>query len=140
MSIFMIFCGIEHFVYADFVATLVPSWIPGSMFWTFIAGIALIGAGAAIILRIKIRFVSTLTGIMIFLWFLVLHIPRAIADPTGHNGNECVSVFEALCFAGFGLCPRGHHILGFTGLWGSSKGLAPFTFNFRRYTLSRDVT
>jgi uncharacterized membrane protein YphA (DoxX/SURF4 family) len=101
MSVFMIFCGIEHFVYANFVATLVPSWIPGPVFWTYFAGVALIGAGVAIILRIKIRLVATLLGIMIFLWFLFLHIPRAIADPTGAKGNECVSVFEALCFSGF---------------------------------------
>jgi uncharacterized membrane protein len=101
ISIFMIFCGIEHFVYADFVAMLVPAWIPPAMFWTYFAGVALIGAGAAIILKIKVRTVATLLGVMIFLWLLVLHIPRAVADPAGHDENEVTSVFEALCFSGF---------------------------------------
>jgi hypothetical protein len=101
VSVFLIICGIDHFLYTGFVATLVPSWISGAMFWTYFAGSALIGAGVAIILRIKIRLVAGLLGIMIFLWFLLLHIPRAIADPTGNKGNECVSVFEALCFSGF---------------------------------------
>jgi len=40
---------------------------------------------------------------MIFLWFLVLHIPRGIADPEGLKGNEITSVFEALGFAGIAL-------------------------------------
>jgi uncharacterized membrane protein len=101
ISFFLIFCGIEHFVYPDFVATLVPTWIPPAMFWTYFAGVALIGAGAAIILKIKVKAVATLLGTMIFLWLLVLHIPRAIADPAGHDENELTSVFEALCFSGF---------------------------------------
>jgi hypothetical protein len=37
---------------------------------------------------------------MIFLWFIMLHIPRAIADPHSGNGNEWTSVFEALAFSG----------------------------------------
>jgi uncharacterized membrane protein YphA (DoxX/SURF4 family) len=101
ISVFLIFCGIEHFVYADFVATLVPTWIPPAMFWTYFAGAALIGAGVAIILKIKLRTVATLLGAMIFLWLLLLHIPRAVADPTGQDENELTSVFEALCFSGF---------------------------------------
>jgi len=35
---------------------------------------------------------------MIFLWVLMLHIPRALADL--HNANETTAVFEALAFAG----------------------------------------
>jgi uncharacterized membrane protein YphA (DoxX/SURF4 family) len=101
ISIFMIFCGIEHFVYDRFVATLVPAWIPGAMFWTYFAGVALIGAGLAIALQIKRALVAMLLGVMIFLWLLMLHIPRAVADPIGLKGNECVSVFEALSFSGF---------------------------------------
>lgn len=98
---FMLACfGIDHFLYAQFVATLVPSWIPGSMFWTYFAGIALFGAGVAIILNIRIKQVAMLTAIMIFVWFLVLHIPRGMADPEGLKGNEITSVFQALGFAG----------------------------------------
>jgi hypothetical protein len=37
---------------------------------------------------------------MIFLWVLMLHIPRAIADPYTNVGNEWASVFEALAFSG----------------------------------------
>jgi hypothetical protein len=37
---------------------------------------------------------------MIFLWVLMLHIPRAIADPYTNVRNEWASVFEALAFSG----------------------------------------
>ena len=92
--------GIDHFLYAQGVATLVPGWIPGSLFWTYFAGVALIGAGGSIIMKFQLRLVAVLTGIMIFIWFLILHIPRAIAMPDLLNGNEVTSVMQALAFSG----------------------------------------
>lgn len=99
-SITMITFGIDHFLYVQFVAALVPAWIPGHVFWTYFAGVALIGAGVAIIAKIQLKLVATLLGIMIFLWFIFLHIPRAFADPFGDKGNEVTSVFQALAFSG----------------------------------------
>ncbi len=92
--------GIDHFLYAQGVATLVPAWIPGSLFWTYFAGVALVGAGIAIIIRFQLRMVAFLTGTMIFIWFLILHIPRAIAMPELLNGNEITSVMQSLAFSG----------------------------------------
>ena len=99
-SITMAVFGYGHFLYPDSVSGLVPTWIPGAYFWTYFAALALIGSGLGIIFKIRIQWVATLTGIMIFIWFIVLHIPRAIADPYGQNGNELTSVFEALAFSG----------------------------------------
>jgi len=99
-SIMLIAFGIDHFLYTEFVATLVPGWIPGHIFWTYFAAVALIGSGVCILLKIKIRLVGILLGIMLFLWFVVLHIPRAIADPGIQKGNEITSVFQALAFSG----------------------------------------
>jgi uncharacterized membrane protein YphA (DoxX/SURF4 family) len=99
-SITMIAFGIDHFLYTEFVATLVPAWIPGPVFWTYFAAIALIGSGVAIILKIRLKTVGLLLGTMLLLWFIILHIPRAIADPHTANGNEITSVFEALAFSG----------------------------------------
>jgi len=110
-SITMIAFGIEHFLYGEFVKDLVPAWIPNHLFWTYFAGAALIGSGVAIILKIQLKLVASLLGIMIFLWFIFLHIPRAIADPYGNRGNEMTSVFQSFGFSGiafiiaFGLYP-----------------------------------
>jgi hypothetical protein len=100
VAVMMIAFGIDHFLYTDFVATIVPAWIAGKIFWTYFAGIALIAAGLGIILNIKRRLAAILAGAMIFIWFVILHIPRAIADPHSGKGNEWTSVFEALAFSG----------------------------------------
>jgi uncharacterized membrane protein len=97
-----LFFGIEHFLYRDFVATLVPAWVPGPVFWTYLAGGALVAAGLGLLTGIAGRLAGGLSGLMVFIWLLVLHLPRAVADPTGMHGNEVSSVFEALAFSGLG--------------------------------------
>jgi uncharacterized membrane protein len=101
-AITLVVFGIEHFVYPAFVATLVPAWIPGHLFWTYFAGVALIAGGVGMMVKSTTRIASLMVGIMIFLWLLMLHIPRAIADPRTGLGNEWTSVFEALAFSGIG--------------------------------------
>lgn len=99
-SIMLIAFGIDHFFYPDFVTALVPSWIPGALFWTYFAGVALAGSGLALILGVKTRQVALLLGIMLFLWLLMLHIPRALVAPATDQGNEVTSMWEALAFSG----------------------------------------
>jgi uncharacterized membrane protein len=98
LAAFLILGGILHFKYVEFVATLVPAWIPGHVFWTYFAGCALIAGGIGIILPWTTRLAATLSAIMIFLWVVLLHIPRAVASP--HDGNETTAVFEALAMSG----------------------------------------
>lgn len=100
LAIMYVIFGIDHFLYADFVKSLVPAWIPGNLFWTYVAGIALIASGLAIGLNIKKRLAAILLGSMLLLWLLVLHIPRAIDPPQADNGNELTSVFQCLGFSG----------------------------------------
>lgn len=92
--------GIMHFLYMPFVAKLVPGWLPWHTFWGYVGGVALIAAALGIILNIQLKLAASLLGAIIFIWLIVLHIPRAIAYPVSNNGNEIVSVFEALGFSG----------------------------------------
>jgi uncharacterized membrane protein len=98
LGTFLILCGVQHFLYAEFVATLVPGWIPGHFFWTYFAGVALIAGGVGLFIGPTARLAAALSGVMIFLWVVLLHIPRAAADL--HNANETTAVFEALAFSG----------------------------------------
>jgi len=98
LAAFLILCGIEHFIYAEFVARLVPSWIPGHVFWTYFAGVALIAGGVGISISLTSRLAAALSGLMIFLWVVLLHIPRTAADL--RDANETTAVFEALAFSG----------------------------------------
>jgi uncharacterized membrane protein YphA (DoxX/SURF4 family) len=93
----MIIAGTEHFIYARFVYDLVPAWIPGHPFWTYFTGAALIAGGLGLLLRQTARLAAGLLGAIIFVWVLVLHLPRAF---TYDNANEWTSVFQALAMSG----------------------------------------
>lgn len=92
--------SVDHFLYAKAAEDYVPSWIPYHLFWMYFAGIALLGSGIAIILKIKIELFATLLGAMIFIWFIILHIPRVIASPVADMGDEISSAFLALAYSG----------------------------------------
>ena len=92
--------GLSHFYYTKTVQDMVPEWIPSHLFWTYFAGIALMGSGIAIILNFRVQLIGNLLGIMILLWFICLHIPGALASPLTDNGNQVTSAFSALAFSG----------------------------------------
>lgn len=79
---------------------MVPKWFGIPVFWTYLAGTALICAGICIILKIYIKTIAALLAIMIFTWFIFLHIPDAVENPYLGHGNEIVSAFDALLFSG----------------------------------------
>jgi len=90
--------GVQHLIYGRFVATLVPSWIPGHLFWAYGVGIAFIAATLSIVANIKARLAATLLGIMFFAWVFILHLPRV--SSALHNGNEWTSLLVALAMSG----------------------------------------
>jgi uncharacterized membrane protein len=94
----MVIFGVQHFMYARFVAGLIPYWIPGHLFWAYFVGVAFIAAAAAIVTEHNERLAATLLGLMFFLWVLLLHLPRVTAAP--NNGNEWTSAFVALILSG----------------------------------------
>ncbi len=99
-SIPIISFGILHFKFAKDVSTMVPTWIPYPIFWTYLAGIGLLGSGISIILKIKTRFIAALLGTIIFIWFAILHIPETIASSYADLGGEIPSTFLALAYSG----------------------------------------
>ncbi len=99
----MILYGCSHFVYTAYVSPLVPTWFGAPVFWTYFGGAALICSGIAIFLKIWIKPVVFLLALMLFLWFIFLHVPNALAHPYSNNGNEVVSAFDALMFCGIAL-------------------------------------
>jgi hypothetical protein len=99
--------GVLHFQLAKEVSTLVPLWIPGSLFWTYFAGAALLGSGLAILFKIKPRLIATLLGIMIFMWFIILHIPRVVTTPMADDEGEITSAYLALAYSGTALLIAG---------------------------------
>jgi uncharacterized membrane protein YphA (DoxX/SURF4 family) len=101
LALFLVVCGIQHFVYSEFVTTLVPTWMPAQSFWTYFTGVALTAGGVGLLVRSTARLAATLSSLMIFLWVLLLHIPRAFAGP--NHANETAGAFEALALSGVAL-------------------------------------
>ena len=97
--------GIQHFLYARFIATLVPAWIPGRLFWAYFVGAAFVAAAFSIAIQKAARLSATLLGLMFFLWVLIVHLPRVAAAQ--HNGNEWTSLLVALAMSGAALLIAG---------------------------------
>ncbi|MBN8824995.1 MULTISPECIES: hypothetical protein [unclassified Spirosoma] len=95
--------GISHIIYAPFLVSTVPGWMANPLFWVNLTGVALTASGIGIILGIRIRVISLLLALMIFLWFWLVHVPGALADPVGNRGNLLASAFDALAFSGIAL-------------------------------------
>jgi hypothetical protein len=94
----LVVVGVQHFLYAKFIATLIPAWIPGHLFWSYFVGVAFIAAALSLATKIQGRLAASLLGLMFLLWVIVLHIPRVVASP--HNGNEWTSGMIALAMCG----------------------------------------
>ncbi|HEY7113572.1 MAG TPA: hypothetical protein VIA45_11630 [Thermoanaerobaculia bacterium] len=105
LSAFFVIGGIQHFVYEDFVVTLIPAYIPAHVFWSRFAGAALIAAGLGLWNPKTARPAAMLSGLMIFLWFLMLHIPRAAGS--SQDPMEWSGVFESLAISGVALTVAG---------------------------------
>lgn len=102
----MLVFGIQHFMYASFVATLVPGWIPCHLFWAYFVGVALIAAGVSIAINKKARLACIMLGAMIFLFVLLVHIP--LVTQNIHDGGKITNAFKDV---GLGCCA---FILGYS--------------------------
>jgi uncharacterized membrane protein len=106
ISCFFMWAGIAHFLYSSFVDTLIPDYIPFHRFWTLFCGTCLILASLGLWIPKLRKTVARLACIMIFGWFLMLHIPRSVkysADKT-----ELMAVFESLMIAALMLIVSNH--------------------------------
>ena len=98
LGTFLFHSGIQHFVWADFVHTLVPAWMPGRAFWTYFTGVALLAGGLGLFVPRTARPAALASGAMTLAWLLLVHIPRAFV--TVRDANEATALFEALAFSG----------------------------------------
>jgi uncharacterized membrane protein len=99
LALFFVISGCAHFKFADFIInSFIPAYIPAHPFWTYFCGIALIAGGVGLLIRQTRKWAAALTGLMILLWFFLLHIPRASYAP--HDYSEWMGVCESFTFSG----------------------------------------
>jgi uncharacterized membrane protein YphA (DoxX/SURF4 family) len=97
----------QHFIYADFIATLIPTWIPARLFWAYFVGGAFIASAMSIVLNKKLSLAMILLTTMFFLWVLVLHVPRVMASP--QHEPEWTSALVALTMGAIALMIHPKH-------------------------------
>ncbi|MGA9854374.1 MAG: hypothetical protein WBR29_03745, partial [Gammaproteobacteria bacterium] len=78
------FC-IVNFIYHDFIAGMIPAWIPAHLFWAYFTGVASLAAGISILTGVQARLAGILLGIMYGSWVMVIHVPYVAANPDGRG-------------------------------------------------------
>lgn len=78
----LIGCGASHFVYAEFAAQMIPAWIPGRLFFTYLTGAGHVAAGLSLLSGVLLRLSTALLCFMLACFVLLLHVPRVLADPS----------------------------------------------------------
>jgi uncharacterized membrane protein len=103
---FHIMTGIQHYLYAPFVASLIPTWFPGNpLYWTWVTGAALIAGGVGLLVPRTRAWAGGLTGSMLLAWFFIVHVNQEVT-----RVGDGLAVFEVLVVAGvlFLLAGRTH--------------------------------
>ena len=95
----------QHFTETKAVATLVPSWLPGHLFWTYFIGTAIVAASLGIIAKIQARLAAILLAVTLILFELSLHVPAIMAHPK--NVIAWAIAFRDLAFSGGALAFAG---------------------------------
>jgi uncharacterized membrane protein len=95
---FFISAGYAHFKFADFVNDFIPAYIPFRPFWTYFCGICLVAGGAGLLVPQTRKLAALLSGVMVFGWFLLLHIPRFLANT--NDASDRMGLCESFTFAG----------------------------------------
>jgi uncharacterized membrane protein len=98
IAVALVVFAVQHFLYARFVANLIPSWIPARLFWAYFTGIAFVAAAISIATKKMLGMAAMLLGTMFLLWVVLLHIPRVAGAV--RNGNEVTSLFVAVAMCG----------------------------------------
>ncbi len=90
--------AVQHFMYAEFIADIIPAWIPFKVFLAYFIGVAFLAGAISILTHIKTRLACSLLGFMLLFWVIFLHAPRVVANL--HKETEWTSFFVAFGFCG----------------------------------------
>ena len=75
-----------HLSAAEFLMSMVPSYMPWRLFWAYFFGFALLAASLSIATKIQVRWSGLLFGIAMFSFVVMMDIPGALANPRDRFG------------------------------------------------------
>ncbi len=73
--------GTEHFTEAKDIASIVPAWIPGHLFWVYFVGACFIAAALSLVTGIQTRLAASLLALTFFLFVVLMDVPGWVQDP-----------------------------------------------------------
>jgi hypothetical protein len=99
--------GVEQILHPDVVPGVplerqTPAWIPGHIFWSYLAGAVFLVAGAYLLLNRKTRMAATVVGAMVLVLMVFVYVPILIASLTD-IGNGLNYFADTLAFSGAAL-------------------------------------
>ena len=71
--------GLAHFMYLDATTVLIPGWLPWHVAWAYFTGAAFVAAGLAVTADVSARLAAVLVTLQMFLFGLIVWIPRFVA-------------------------------------------------------------
>lgn len=87
----MLAFGFSHFVYLQFTAPLVPSWLLWPVFWAYFTGTAYLAAGVAVLSGILGRLAATLAAVQMAAFLFLVWLPKILGGSmTDFNWGEIV--------------------------------------------------
>lgn len=105
--------GAFHFMAGPKMAGMVPSWIPGGVFWVYLTGVAMIVASVAIILKKEARLACYGLAGMLGVFVLTVHLPGLASPDENAMMMSMIGLLKDVSLAG--------GALGFAGSLGSKK-------------------
>jgi uncharacterized membrane protein YphA (DoxX/SURF4 family) len=76
-----VFYGWSHFAYADYTASMVPTWLPGRLGFAYFTGLAHLAAGIGLVVGVLPRLAAILEALMMSLFGLLVWVPSFFMQP-----------------------------------------------------------
>lgn len=73
--------GTEHFTLTKIIASMVPAWIPGHMFWAYFIGACFIAAALSLVTGIQARLAASLLALTFFMFVVLMDVPAWLRHP-----------------------------------------------------------
>ncbi len=75
--------GLMHFMAGDQMTGMLPSFLPGGVFWIYLAGLGLLAACISILIGKMEKMAMLLLGVLMLVFVLTIHLPGVIAGGDG---------------------------------------------------------
>ena len=114
-AVSLVVFAVLHIKYNDYIQTLMPAWLPGHVFWSYVVIAGFLLSAFSFFTGLKLPLASGLLGIMFMLWIFILHAPRAFGKPTVEPEWSSLFVALAVCGVAFTICRQ-------TAVWDRRRG------------------